>query len=391
LREALALTSPDPLGPAWMNLGIGLRMRYERVGNPADLDDGIACLREALALTSPDQSDRAVMFANLGNGLQRRYERGGNPADVEEGIACWREALRLTPPDHPGRAWMIDNLGNGLRARYGRNGKSADLEEAIACSRGALSLTPLDQPSRAGLLNNLGSGLLMRYNTEGNPADLDEAIGCFAPALQLTPEVSPGWQPIFDNLRTALKLKQSLVGGTSSSAIVGGVVSSTKQAPDGIARLSVTVALAYAVAEFRRGSWREAASLYAAAFAKRELALGRTALADVAPRSKTSTSSSEPRSAEPSPQYSDRLEFLQSFANAGANAALALLRAGGAGAADQAATRHRLKMPADDALASAARQAPPTASDPDTAPANWSHPHFWAAWAIHGAHDGVGT
>jgi CHAT domain-containing protein len=56
-----------------------------------------------------------------------------------------------------------------------------------------------------------------------------------------------------------------------------------------------------------------------------------------------------------------------------------------------ASARHRLKMPVDHAQASAARQTLPMASDPDTAPANWSHPHFWVAFAIHGSHDSVGT
>jgi hypothetical protein len=45
----------------------------------------------------------------------------------------------------------------------------------------------------------------------------------------------------------------------------------------------------------------------------------------------------------------------------------------------------RLKLVGDDgAVGDSPFSAP---ADPDTEPSNWSHPHFWAAFAIHGIAD----
>jgi CHAT domain-containing protein len=125
-------------------------------------------------------------------------------------------------------------------------------------------------------------------------------------------------------------MKAALVGSASDPNALG-VVFATGEAPDRAACASVEVSLAYATATFRKGNWNETAKLYLAAFSKREIALAQ-AVQDKPSSGETADTSTSPDAA----LFSDRLAFLRSFANAGANAALALLRAGESGAVQHA-------------------------------------------------------
>jgi CHAT domain-containing protein len=331
-REAVALAPPDSPDRAGRlsNLGNTLRVRFERFGNPADLDAAIEFAREAVALAPPDSPDRAAWLDNLGIGLLTRFRRLGNQADLDAGIGHTLEALALTPPDSPTRATWLNNLSMGLLTRFERLGNQADLDAAIEHAREALTQTPPNNPYRAGMFNNLGVALLTRFERLDNSADLDAAIGCYALALQLLSEEDPRRHGISNNHRLALQRRAAL-GGFTIGAIAPGVRIATEQAPDRVARASVGVSLVYAATTFHQRNWSEAAGLYLAAFSKREIALAQAA-PDNAPPAETADAVALPEAA----LFSDRLEFLRSFANAGANAALALLRTGGEGAADQA-------------------------------------------------------
>ena len=341
-REAVALTPPDSPDRATLlsNLGLGLQTRYERDGRAADLDEAIELSREALALTPPDSPDRAGRLSNLGSGLQTRYERAGRPADLDEAIERGREALALTPPDSPDRATLLSNLGLGLQTRYERDGRAADLDEAIELWREAVALTPPDSPDRAARLSNLGNGLGNRYERDGRASDLDEALGMYALALRMLPEGSPFHRAISTNHRIALSLRTARGGSTALEAILGGVKTAIKGAPAHEPAAGARLGLVYAGPAFRQGLWAKAAGLYGAAFQAREIALGE--MEQTAPAETARGADGVP--AGVAALYEDRLGFLRAFANAGANAALALLRAGGQGAAEQAALAMELGL-----------------------------------------------
>ena len=332
-REAVALTPPDSPDRAGRlsNLGSGLQTRYERAGRPADLDEAIERGREALALTPPDSPDRATLLSNLGLGLQTRYERDGRAADLDEAIELWREAVALTPPDSPDRANWLNNLGNGLATRYARAGRPADLDEAIELWCEAMALTPPDSPDRAARLNNLGNGLQIRYERDRMAGDLDRALEMYALALRLLPEGSPDHQGISNNYRRAFS-RRTARGGIALGPILGPVKAGIEDAPAHEPAAGARLGLAYAGPAFRQGLWAEAAGLYGAAFRAREIALGE--MEQTAPAETARGADGLP--AGVAALYEDRLGFLRAFANAGANAALALLRAGGEGAPEQA-------------------------------------------------------
>ncbi len=72
--------------------------------------------------TPPDSPDLPSRLNNLGTGLRDRYARSGQLADLEEAIGRWQEAVQRTPPDSPDLPSRLNNLGNGLSDRYARTG-----------------------------------------------------------------------------------------------------------------------------------------------------------------------------------------------------------------------------------------------------------------------------
>jgi len=68
---------------------------------------------------------------NLGSALGLRYQQLGNAADLDEGIALCKQATMQTPADALALPARLVNLGLGLRDRSIRTGNIADLEQAI--------------------------------------------------------------------------------------------------------------------------------------------------------------------------------------------------------------------------------------------------------------------
>src|SRR5207237_1118388 len=119
--------------------------------------------------------ERPALQGSLGNGLRDRYARTGELADLEAAIVAFQQAVQACPSNSPERPARLSDLGNGLRDRSARTGELADLEAAIV----ALQATSPDSPDLPPLLNHLGAGLSNRYAHTGDLADLEAAISAW--------------------------------------------------------------------------------------------------------------------------------------------------------------------------------------------------------------------
>ncbi|KJK87391.1 hypothetical protein H633G_08750 [Metarhizium anisopliae BRIP 53284] len=213
-RQAIDLTpvhSPDR-AVIMNNLGIKLQMRYKRIGKIADLDEAITCARQSIDLTPVSNPIRGSRINNLGINLRIRYERMGVIANLEEAITYTRQAVDLAPINHPIRARLLDSLANELQIRYERMGEIADLEEAIASTRQALDLTPIEHSDRKIILSNLGIKLRIRYERTGEIANLEEAISSTRQAIGLTSVDSPDRATAINNLGIKLQIRYERTG-----------------------------------------------------------------------------------------------------------------------------------------------------------------------------------
>ncbi|GGN45868.1 Flp pilus assembly protein TadD [Actinoplanes campanulatus] len=98
-----------------------------------------------------------------------RFERHGDPSDLEEAIATGRRVVADSPVDHPDRATILANLGCALHSH-------AELDEAVTVHEQAVRATPPDDPDLAGRLTDLGGAFIARFQLTGARGDLRTAV-----------------------------------------------------------------------------------------------------------------------------------------------------------------------------------------------------------------------
>ncbi|KZV59330.1 hypothetical protein PENSPDRAFT_595676 [Peniophora sp. CONT] len=194
-------------------LGIASRMRFERVGEPGDLEAAISVLRSAVELTPDGHPEKPYRMNNLVCALLRRFERIGDLGDLEASITVQRRAVELTPDGHPDKPAQMYNLGSTLQRRFERRvGELADLEAAISVNRNSVELTPDGHPRKPGRMNNLGNALQSRFQRVGELDDLEAAISVQRRAVELTPDGHSDKPGGMNNLGSALQSRYRRVG-----------------------------------------------------------------------------------------------------------------------------------------------------------------------------------
>jgi tetratricopeptide (TPR) repeat protein len=168
----------DVRSAAANGLGTALWSRYERFGDPGDLDAAIGLFRDALA-TYPDEDTPAVpsFHANLAGVLRLRWRRTGDENDLVASVAEARAAVAGTAAGDPRRAWRLNNLADGLIALSLQHDDSSALAEAVDQLREAVRISRPDD-DLAGMRSNLAETLRLRYRSVGgrDRALLDEAV-----------------------------------------------------------------------------------------------------------------------------------------------------------------------------------------------------------------------
>jgi CHAT domain-containing protein/tetratricopeptide (TPR) repeat protein len=183
--DAIALehAATDPSSIA-LSSGTLRLARYELTADPADLH--IACDTFAAAIRTDTDPDLPLLPYQYGSALLRRFEREGNSADLDLGIASMRHVLTLVVDGTRVEGATRSLLGSMLLRRGESTGNPADFDDAIAALN--LAITADAQPAQlAGRLGNLAISYLARFDTSGSVADLDEAERHCQDALELAP------------------------------------------------------------------------------------------------------------------------------------------------------------------------------------------------------------
>lgn len=183
------------LGPAWRsaaldNLGLALRDRYERLGDPADLRRALAAQTEAVELSPPNSASRARCLNNLANATWTNYLATGRLADLDAATAQYRRAADAAVNTHTRAACHL-GLGTALWSRWSRRSEPQDLAEAETVLREAVSAFPVDGPDSAHARLDLASVLFARWRADRDEELLDEAVTTWE-AVLAHPATNPG-------------------------------------------------------------------------------------------------------------------------------------------------------------------------------------------------------
>jgi tetratricopeptide (TPR) repeat protein len=216
LRRALNVSPPDCSDQAGMlsNLGMALRMRFERIGKIEDLDEAVQVGRQAVEAAPTGHPDRAHILSSLGLALQRRFERTGQHEDLAEAVQIGKQAVQNASTADAMRPAYLSNLGSAMRIWSENTGRTEDLDEAVQISRQAIQIAPLHHPDRAAMLSNLGLALQRRFERTGQHRDLSEAIAVGRRAVQAAVADDPGQAAHLSNLGSALFRRHEHMGRT---------------------------------------------------------------------------------------------------------------------------------------------------------------------------------
>ncbi|GAA4606383.1 tetratricopeptide (TPR) repeat protein [Actinoplanes octamycinicus] len=196
-REAVARTPGNALFHA--NLASAVLSRFGRTGARADLDEAIDLSRRAVSLADPDDPDRSGFLSNVGGALRQRFEAFGDDTDLDEALRILRWALDAVPDDHPDRGRRVECLANAVHARFERYGDDADLDEFVALAR-------------TGAPDLLAAALVERFERTGDIADLDEAVDLHRDDLASLPDDHPDLLDARHNLAVVLTIRSGHTG-----------------------------------------------------------------------------------------------------------------------------------------------------------------------------------
>ncbi|NEW69138.1 CHAT domain-containing protein [Streptomyces rhizosphaericus] len=201
--EEARIGSSAPDGPDAAELSELLLARFERAGDPADLDEAIQVRRDAVA-TAVDDSGRASHLSGLCDLLRVRFVHFGHESDLTDAIAHGRAAVAATPAGDPELDGRQANLANALSRRYKNTGDLDDLTEAAALGRSAVAATPVGDFNRPNYLASLCDTLRTLFERTDRLADIDEAVETGRAALDAAPRHSPNLPAFLGNLGAAL-------------------------------------------------------------------------------------------------------------------------------------------------------------------------------------------
>ncbi|MBA6434600.1 CHAT domain-containing protein [Streptomyces sp. GMR22] len=207
-RDAVA-TAVDDSGRASHLSGLCdlLRVRFVHFGHESDLTDAIAHGRAAVAATPAGDPELDGRQANLANALSRRYKNTGDLDDLTEAAALGRSAVAATPVGDFNRPHYLASLCDTLRTLFERTDRLADIDEAVEAGRAALDAAPRHSPNLPAFLGNLGAALLARFRHTGSQTDLDESVDLLRRAALAAQAASPDRALMLANLGAALQIR----------------------------------------------------------------------------------------------------------------------------------------------------------------------------------------
>ncbi|WP_098023796.1 CHAT domain-containing protein [Streptomyces sp. st115] len=177
-REAIVLTAPDDVDfpERQSRLGVALGLRFDVLGDPADLDDLVGAARAAFACPDVGRARSLRYRIGLAQALGRSYQHSGRSEQAEEAIElCRSAAAELAPGDARYRV-VLNTLAGTLSRRFGRSGDIDDLEAAVEAAFEAAATAPPGSSERALMLGNLQTVLATRYRFTLEDRDLEEAL-----------------------------------------------------------------------------------------------------------------------------------------------------------------------------------------------------------------------
>ncbi|MGW1049656.1 SAV_2336 N-terminal domain-related protein [Streptomyces sp. NPDC002521] len=145
------------------------------IWRPGSEDGRLYGVDEALRAAGDDKELRFACHAWAAGIHRDRYDRSGDPAQLDRAVDAWSQAGSQLGMDDPRRPETMDELGRALFERFGRAEEPDDLARAVLVLRRAVELSLPDDPRLPMRRRSLADAYSTRYQRTGVLTELYEA------------------------------------------------------------------------------------------------------------------------------------------------------------------------------------------------------------------------
>jgi CHAT domain-containing protein len=189
LRLAAAEVGPTPAQIPDLHTGLStaLRDRFERCGDPRDLDAAVTAGRLAVRARSQRAEQQARCLANLSAVYRTRFEHSRRSKDVSRAVRTAREAVEASELGGAERPRHLSTLTLALLCDFSLRRDRCSADEAMVASREALATIGTGyHPLRPALLANAANSLRARHEWTGDLTDLNESVSLLRESVTAT-------------------------------------------------------------------------------------------------------------------------------------------------------------------------------------------------------------
>jgi hypothetical protein len=156
LVPEVAEWADDP--DAWAGEAQRILADWRLASDARAVDRAVGLLRRTLDHVPDGHPALGPVLANLGEALRVRFERAGRVADLDEAVRVERQAIAVVSASEPGYPFlhrMLANLAGALLLRHGRTGDVADCDEAVRTGERAVAAISATDPLAAISMSTL--------------------------------------------------------------------------------------------------------------------------------------------------------------------------------------------------------------------------------------------
>ncbi|KAG9031801.1 hypothetical protein FRB95_002293 [Tulasnella sp. JGI-2019a] len=223
---------PSSLG----NLGVVLRIRYDRKGDKADLEESTCHFEEAYSLLTIGYTDQSDPIDNLNNVSPLKMPSDQGTALMAEAQLQGSSGGEISSRSSTGEqhsngpstrdqanpdSGASDALGAQQEAwkacqdaatRFAVSKRDEDLDACTRSCKSALAVFPKDHPHRLNALRLVGMAFAVKFNQEGDIADLEQCIYYQQECLLVCPVGHPDRPSILNNLGVKFNIRSNQTG-----------------------------------------------------------------------------------------------------------------------------------------------------------------------------------
>ncbi|MFC9897245.1 CHAT domain-containing protein [Nocardia sp. NPDC127579] len=221
--------------PFLSGLGVCLRLRFERDGDPATLEQAVRASASAARQVPAEHPERTAYLANHGAALRSRFESHGDLADLREARTVLREAVDVVPPERAAFEWAAWlNLSDTLLMLFDKAAEIDHLHEVVALLESAPALYAENAVARGRLLANLGMARQRLALCDDTPGHVAAAIAALCGAADALPADAPDRPRVLATAGNLLIVWESLHDEPDSRATGSRMLrAAVEAAPDG--------------------------------------------------------------------------------------------------------------------------------------------------------------